>query len=142
MHLEKSTCHRIVRSRVMISTLKCSILVMQCLYVMCVTKLLLGYRVSLCHRLVHYLTRSSLTMTALLVIMWITSDTDLVSIQTVMTPLILLIHLKTYHLLHQIQLDQVDQRNLVHTQRIQQYLTDLPESVGHLTDTHPQREEV
>ena len=63
MHLEKSTCHRIARSWGMISTLKweCSILVKQCLFVMCVTKLLPGYRVSLCHRLVPYLTRSSLT---------------------------------------------------------------------------------
>ena len=96
----------------------------------------------LCHRLVYYLTRSSLTMTASLVVMWITSNTNQVSIQTVMTPLILLTHLRTNHLLHQIQLDQVNQRILAHTQRVQQYLADLPNSVDHLTDTHPHREGV
>ena len=90
----------------------------------------------------HYLKRSSLTITASLVITCITSDVDLVIIQTVKTPLILLIHLRTNHLLHQIQLDQVDQWNLVHTQWVQQYLANLPESIYHLTDTHPHREGV
>ena len=90
----------------------------------------------------HYLKRSSLTITASLVITCITSDVDLVIIQTVKTPLILLLHLRTNHLLHQIQLDQVDQWNLVHTQWVQQYLANLPESIYHLTDTHPHREGV